>query len=59
MDAVTARFPSVKLFSLPSFLPDGKRRIELGVRGPKADVDRAYAALHEGVVQSGFPWQPL
>jgi len=59
MEAVTARFPSVKLFSLPSFLPDGKRRIELGVCGPKADVDRAYAALHEGVVQSGFPWQPL
>jgi molybdopterin-biosynthesis enzyme MoeA-like protein len=59
MEAITARFPAVKLFSLPAFLPQGKRRIELGVRGPAAEVDRAFAALHEGVVESGFPWEPL
>jgi molybdopterin-biosynthesis enzyme MoeA-like protein len=59
MDAITARFPGVKLFSLPSFLPEGKRRIELGVRGPAADVERAFAELHAGVVSSGFRWERL
>jgi molybdopterin-biosynthesis enzyme MoeA-like protein len=59
MDAITADYPEVKLFSLPSFLPEGKRRLELGVRGPAADVERAFAALHQGVVESGFRWEPL
>jgi molybdopterin-biosynthesis enzyme MoeA-like protein len=59
MDAITARFPAVKLFSLPSFLPEGGRRIELGVRGPAADVEHAFAELHDGVVKSGFRWEPL
>jgi molybdopterin-biosynthesis enzyme MoeA-like protein len=59
MDAITARFPSVKLFSLPTFMPEGGRRIELGVRGRAAEVERAYAALHEGVVRTGFRWEPL
>jgi molybdopterin-biosynthesis enzyme MoeA-like protein len=59
MDAITARFPAVKLFSLPSFLPEGGRRIELGVRGPSAEVERAFAELHAGVVKSGFRWEPL
>jgi molybdopterin-biosynthesis enzyme MoeA-like protein len=59
MDAITARFPAVKLFSLPTFMPEGKRRIELGVRGPGAEVERAFAELHAGVVESGFRWEPL
>lgn len=59
MDTITARFPAVKLFSLPSFLPQGGRRIELGVRGPAAEVERAFAELHDGVVKSGFRWEPL
>jgi molybdopterin-biosynthesis enzyme MoeA-like protein len=59
MEAITATHPQVKLFSLPSFLPEGRRRIELGVRGPSADVERAFAELHEGVVASGFRWEPL
>src|SRR5437868_2309156 len=58
MDAITADYPEVKLFCLPSFMPEGKRRLELGVRGPAADVERAFAALHEGVVESGFRWEP-
>ena len=33
MDENVARFPMLKLFSLPSFMPDGGRRIELGVQG--------------------------
>ena len=59
MESITADYPDVKLFSLPSFLPEGKRRLELGVRGPAADVERAFAALRRGVVESGFRWEPL
>jgi molybdopterin-biosynthesis enzyme MoeA-like protein len=59
MEAVTARFPGVKLFSLPTLLPDNVRRLELGVRGPAAQVEPAFAALRGGVVESGFPWEPL
>ena len=59
MDAVTAAHPDVKLFSLPTLLPDGGRRLELGVRGLARDVEPAFAALSAGVVASGFPWEPL
>ncbi|MEO7092437.1 MAG: molybdopterin-binding protein [Polyangiales bacterium] len=59
MDAVTAEHPGAKLFSLPTLLPDGGRRIELGVRGPAHDVERAYAALRDGVAASGFRWEAL
>ena len=59
MDAVTAAFPQVKLFSLPTFLADDRRRLELGVRGPAAEVERAFAVLRDGVKASGFRWEPL
>jgi molybdopterin-biosynthesis enzyme MoeA-like protein len=57
MDENVAQFPRVKLFSLPSFMPAGGRRIELGVRGAAADVGPAFAHLVEGVKASGFAWE--
>src|SRR5207237_2933165 len=57
MDAITADYPEVKLFSLPTFMTEGKRRLELGVRGPAADVERAVAALHGGGVEPGGRWE--
>jgi molybdopterin-biosynthesis enzyme MoeA-like protein len=59
MEQVTAAHPQVKLFSLPTLLPDGARRLELGVRGLSRDVEPAFAALSAGVVASGFAWEPL
>jgi molybdopterin-biosynthesis enzyme MoeA-like protein len=59
MNENVARFPRVKLFSLPSFVGDGRRRLELGVRGARADVDEAYEHLRAGVAQSGFAHEPL
>lgn len=53
------RFPNVKLFSLPSFVGDGgRRRLELGVRGAKEDVDAAFAHMLASVAASGFPYEP-
>ena len=59
MEANVARFPLLKLFSLPSFMPDGARRIELGVKGDPTQVDAAIAHLKEGVEAAGFRWEPL
>jgi molybdopterin-biosynthesis enzyme MoeA-like protein len=59
MDDNVARFPQLKLFSLPSILSDGGRRIELGVRGDPALVDAALGHLVAGVEAGGFRWEPL
>ena len=59
MDENVARFPMLKLFSLPSFMPDGGRRIELGVKGDPAYVDAGLAHLRAGVEAAGFRWEPL
>jgi molybdopterin-biosynthesis enzyme MoeA-like protein len=59
MEANVARFPRLKLFSLPSFMADGGRRIELGVKGDPGEVDAAIAHLREGVEAAGFRWEPL
>jgi molybdopterin-biosynthesis enzyme MoeA-like protein len=59
MEANVARFPLLKLFSLPSFMPDGGRRIELGVKGDPAQVDAAIAHLRAGVEAAGFRWEPI
>ena len=59
MEANVALFPTLKLFSLPSFMPDGGRRIELGVKGDPAIVDAGIAHLREGVDAAGFRWESL
>jgi molybdopterin-biosynthesis enzyme MoeA-like protein len=59
MDANVARFPMLKLFSLPSFMPDGDRRIELGVKGDPEFVAAGIAHLRAGVEAAGFRWEPV
>jgi len=59
MNDNVARFPQLKLFSLPTFMPDGARRIELGVRGDPALLDAAIAQLVAGVEAGGFRWEPI
>ncbi|HEX2198821.1 MAG TPA: molybdopterin-binding protein [Burkholderiales bacterium] len=57
MQAVGARYPEVKVFSLPSMGSDGSRRhVELGVRGDPGTVSAAAAALREAVRSAGFPF---
>jgi len=59
MEENVARFPMLKLFSLPSFLHDGGRRIELGVKGDPSHVDAGLAHLVAGVTAAGFRWEPI
>jgi molybdopterin-biosynthesis enzyme MoeA-like protein len=57
MRAVGARFPGVKVFSLPSMGDDGTRRhVELGVRGEAGQVAPALQAMRDGVAAAGFPF---
>jgi molybdopterin-biosynthesis enzyme MoeA-like protein len=58
MDECVARYPQLKLFSLPTMPADGPRRIELGVRGEPAVADLALAELVAGVERGGFRWGP-
>ena len=44
MNDNVARFPQLKLFSLPTFLTEGRRRLELGVRGEPALARRGDCA---------------
>lgn len=58
MEAVAARYPAVKVFSLPSMGSDGSRRhVELGVRGDPAQVEPAMARLRQLVRDAGFPYK--
>ena len=59
MNDNVAQFPMLKLFSLPSILPDGGRRIELGVKGDPAQVDAGLAHLRAGVQAAGFRWEEM
>ena len=59
MNENVTRFPRVKLFCLPSFVTDGRRRLELGVRGSPPDVDEAFEHLRAGVLAAGFPFDSL
>ncbi|HWQ39451.1 MAG TPA: molybdopterin-binding protein [Burkholderiales bacterium] len=56
MNGCIARFPDVKLFSLPSFTPAG-RRIELGVKGEARLANEALDYLKQGVTKLGFGWE--
>ncbi len=58
MEAVGARYPAVKVFSLPSMGRDGSRiHVELGVRGDPAQVEQAMAQLRLLVREAGFPYK--
>ncbi len=55
----TARYPELKLFSLP-VLPSAehpRRRIELGLKGSQAQVEQAMGELVERVQALGFEWK--
>ena len=59
MEQVEARFPGVKVFSLPSVdHPQWGRHIELGVKSADTQLEDAFAALREGLVQHGVELGP-
>lgn len=56
MYGIEARYPGLRVFSLPSMGADGSRRhIELGVRGDPAAVKRAMGEMRAEIARRGFP----
>lgn len=55
MKACLARFPGLKVFSLPH-MSETDRHIELGVRGDAQQIPAAIAELKNGVSALGFTW---
>ncbi len=55
MNAITAKYPTLKLFSLPRL--DERRTIELGMKGDKSLVDEAMTAIKVNISDLGFEWQ--
>ncbi|MDG0853285.1 competence/damage-inducible protein A [Roseateles puraquae] len=54
MESVESGFPGIKVFSLPSVdHPQWGRCIELGVKGDAEQMEAAYGALKQGVIQFG------
>jgi hypothetical protein len=50
MQAIEERHPLIKVFSLPSVdHPQWGRHIELGVKGPLENVDKAFQDLKAGL----------
>jgi molybdopterin-biosynthesis enzyme MoeA-like protein len=59
MEAIEARFPGVKVFSLPSVdHPQWGRHIELGVKGEREVTDAAFVALQRGLNALGVTVKP-
>lgn len=54
MNATLARYPALKVFSLPRMEPD--RHVELGVRGDPIAVPAAMSGLKSGVEALGLTW---
>jgi molybdopterin-biosynthesis enzyme MoeA-like protein len=59
MEQIEAAHPEVKVFSLPSVdHPEWGRHVELGVKGPVAAAEAAYARLLEGLHAGGAKLGP-
>ncbi len=57
MNAIVAKYPTLKLFSLPKL--DTRRTIELGIKGESALADTAMAEIKASINALGFPWAAL
>jgi molybdopterin-biosynthesis enzyme MoeA-like protein len=59
MESIEARYPAVKVFSLPSVdHPQWGRHIELGVKGAPAATPDAFAALRAALLEMDVPLGP-
>lgn len=60
MQAVEARYPGIKVFSLPFVgTPDIRRHVELGVRGEPVELESSMQMLRDGVTQLGYTWEEV
>ncbi len=56
MESIVARYPALRLFSLPMIAEQGKRHLELGVEGAPQLVDAAMEEIRLEVERRGIEW---
>jgi len=56
MERIVKRYPSLRLFSLPSLVGKERRHLELGVEGEPELVDRAMEEIRIEVEKRGISW---
>ncbi len=59
MEAFEKQFPQLRLFSLPSILPDETRTIDLGVEGVPEEAEKGFAVIVAEADKRGAEWHPL
>jgi molybdopterin-biosynthesis enzyme MoeA-like protein len=57
MNAILAKYPNLKLFSLPKL--DKNHTIELGVKGATSHVEAAMNDIKQAITALGFPWSGI
>ena len=56
MERIVSKYPTLRLFSLPSLVGDARRHLELGLEGEPALVDTAMDEIRSEVEQRGICW---
>ena len=56
MESIVARYPTLRLFSLPSIVEQERRHLELGVEGAPELVDQAMEEIRIEVEKRGINW---
>ena len=59
MDQCLFEYPMCKVFSLPSITSERRRKVELGVKGPKEQVSLAFSQIQQAITDLGFEWSEL
>ncbi|MBL8511649.1 MAG: competence/damage-inducible protein A, partial [Betaproteobacteria bacterium] len=59
MDRIVAKYPTIKLSSLPQHLADGGRLIELSIRGESKAVEQAMGEMQQAVIALGYDYRHL
>jgi molybdopterin-biosynthesis enzyme MoeA-like protein len=54
MESLLGKHPSIKIFSLPRFLDNDRRRLELGVKGERDVARRAYDELKQALTSRSY-----
>jgi len=56
MESLLAKHPGIKIFSLPRFLENDRRRLELGVKGEQHAALQAYEELKQALTHRGYTY---
>ncbi|MGW8228643.1 MAG: competence/damage-inducible protein A, partial [Gammaproteobacteria bacterium] len=54
MESLLGKHPGIKIFSLPRFLENDRRRLELGVKGERDAAGQAYAELKQVLTSRNY-----